>query len=237
MPTPHNDAHKGDIAKVVLMPGDPLRAKYVADKFLHDARLFSDVRNMLGYTGTYDGVPVSVMGSGMGIPSICIYSYELYTHYDVDAIIRVGSAGGLAPQLKLRDVVLAQAACTNSNIVAQYGVPGTMAPICDFGLLQQAVESARQHGFSYHVGNVLSSDVFYGVEDTYELWTKMGVLAVEMEAAGLYLNAAKTHKKALTICTISDFPCTGEGLPASDRQTTFDDMIYMALDVAVRECA
>lgn len=234
MPTPHIAAHRGQIAKVVLMPGDPLRAKFVADTYLKDAKLFTEVRNMLGYTGTYQGKPVSVMGSGMGIPSIGIYSWELYNTYGVDAIIRIGSAGGLAPQVRLRDIVLAQAACTDSSYLKSFGLPGTYAPIGDYGLLRLAAEEAQRAGASCHVGNVLSTDVFYSDDAVYEAWAAMGVLAVEMEAAGLYANAAKAHKRALGIMTVSDKPLTGEGLPAIERETSFTQMMEIALNVAMR---
>ncbi|MDU5893599.1 MAG: purine-nucleoside phosphorylase, partial [Atopobium minutum] len=209
-PTPHNAAHEGQIAKTVLMPGDPLRAKYVADHYLENVECFNTVRNMFGYTGTYNGKPISVMGGGMGIPSIGIYSYELYNFYDVDAIIRIGSAGGLAPQVQLRDLVIGMGACTDSNYAAQYRLPGTYAPIADYGLLRRAVESAEKLGVPTHVGNVLSADVFYNDDPTVnERWAGMGVLAVEMESAGLYMNAARAGKKALCVCTISDLPLTG----------------------------
>ncbi len=233
MPTPHNSAQPTEVAKVVLMPGDPLRARHVAETFLRDPRLFSSVRNMLGYTGTYEGVPVSVMGSGMGIPSICIYSYELYNFYDVDTIIRIGSAGGIAPQVQVRDVILGQAASTTSSVIDQFGLSGTIAPVGDYGLLERAVESARRRGIAYHVGNILSTDLFYRDDSAFDKWADMGILGVEMELAGLYLNAAKAHKKALGIMTVSDRPLTGESLPAEDRQNTFDDMVKIALDVAV----
>lgn len=235
MPTPHNAAQPGQIAKTVLMPGDPLRAKYVADHYLEDVTCFNEVRNMYGFTGTYQGHRVSVMGSGMGIPSIAIYSYELYHFYDVDAIIRIGSAGGLAPQVKLRDVIIGQGACTNSNFAAQYRLPGTMAPICDFGLLRSAVDAAEAQGVSYHVGNLLSSDVFYCDMGEHEQWAKMGVLGVEMEAAALYLNAIAAGKKALGIMTVSDLPLTGESLSADERQNSFTQMMEIALAVAAGE--
>ena len=182
MSTPHNAAKPGQIAKTVLMPGDPLRAKYVAEHYLEDVVCFNEVRNMYGFTGTYQGHPVSVMGSGMGMPSIGIYSYELYNFYDVDTIIRIGTAGGLSPHVHLREVVMGQAACTNSNFVAQYKLPGTFAPICDFELLRQAVEEAERLGVTYHVGNLLSTDVFYGDLADNKAWVEMGVLATEMEA-------------------------------------------------------
>lgn len=235
MPTPHNEAHKGDIAKVVLMPGDPLRAEYIATHFLEDVTCFTKVRNMLGFTGTYRGVPVSVMGSGMGMPSIGIYSYELYHSYDVQTIIRIGTAGGLASDVQVRDIVMAQAACTDSNYAAQYDLPGTIAPICDFDLLSRAVKEAERLGASYHVGNVVSTDVFYQDPQNNERWASMGVLAVEMEAAALYLNAMAAGKRALGIMTISDHCMTGESLSSAERQTSFTQMMEVALQVAVGE--
>ncbi|MDY2788247.1 MAG: purine-nucleoside phosphorylase [Atopobium sp.] len=232
-PTPHNAALEGQIAKTVLMPGDPLRAKYVADNYLEDVECFNTVRNMFGYTGNYNGKPVSVMGGGMGIPSIGIYSYELYNFYDVDAIIRIGSAGGLAPQVQLRDLVIGMGACTDSNYASQYRLPGTYAPIADFDLLRRAVASAEKLGVPTHVGNVLSADVFYNDDQTVnERWAGMGVLAVEMESAGLYMNAARAGKKALCVCTISDLPLTGASLPADERQTSFTQMMEVALSLA-----
>lgn len=233
MATPHNAAEKGDIAKTVLMPGDPLRAKYIAETFLEDATCFNTVRNMFGYTGSYKGKRVSVMGSGMGIPSIGIYSYELYHEYDVDAIIRIGSAGGISDKVKLRDVVIGMGASTDSNYAAQYQLPGTFAPIADFGLLRRAVEAGEKLGIHIVVGNTVSSDHFYNeFRNVNELWRGMGVLAVEMEAAALYMNAAKAGKKALCICTISDHLFTGEELPAEERQTSFRDMMKIALEAA-----
>ncbi|MBR3318874.1 MAG: purine-nucleoside phosphorylase [Atopobiaceae bacterium] len=232
MPTPHNAATKGDIARVVLMPGDPLRAKYIAENYLQDVTCFSKVRNMLGFTGTYQGMRLSVMGHGMGIPSMSIYAYELYNFYDVDAIIRIGSVGGLAPEVGLRDVILAQGACTDSNIARHFALPGTIAPICDFGLLRLAAEEAEKMGVKYHVGNVLTTDMFYSRAGVHEAWANMGVLGVEMEAAGLYLNAAQAHKKAFALLTVSDLPLTGEGLSADERQTSFTQMMEIALAVA-----
>lgn len=232
-PTPHNQATEGQIAKTVLMPGDPLRAKYVADTYLEDVTCFNQVRNMLGFTGTYKGKPVSVMGSGMGVPSIGIYSYELFNFYDVDNIIRIGTAGGLAPDVRLRDLVIGMGACTDSNFAAQFRMPGTLAPIADFGLLRKAVESAERLGYDYKVGNVLSSDVFYNDDETVnERWASMGVLAVEMESVALYLNAIRARKHALCLLTVSDLPLSGEGLPAEDRQTSFTQMMEVALEVA-----
>ena len=233
MATPHNTAKKGDIAKTVLMPGDPLRAKYIAETFLEDAVCFNTVRNMFGYTGTYKGKRVSVMGSGMGMPSIGIYSYELYHDYDVEAIIRIGSAGGISDKVKLKDVVIGMGASTDSNYAVQYQLPGTYAPIADFGLLRRAVEAGEALGISVVVGNTVSSDHFYNeFQNVNELWKKMGVLAVEMEAAALYMNAARVGKKALCICTISDHLFTGEELSAEDRQTGFTDMMKIALEAA-----
>lgn len=232
-PTPHNGAHIGDIAKTVLMPGDPLRAQYIADSYLEDVTCFNTVRNMLGFTGTYHGERVSVMGGGMGMPSIGIYSYELFNFYDVDSIIRVGSAGGISPNLNLRDVVVGMGACTDSNYAAQFELPGTFAPIASFDLLERAVNAGRAKGANMCVGNVLSSDVFYTDSADYNLrWQKMGVLAVEMEAAALYMNAARAKKQALCLLTISDNLLTGEGLAADERQTGFRQMMEIALSVA-----
>ncbi len=233
IPTPHNNANTKDIAKTVLMPGDPLRAKFIADNYLEDLVCFNQVRNMFGYTGTYKGKRVSVMGSGMGMPSIGIYSYELYKFYDVDNIIRIGSAGGIADDIKLRDIVIGMGASTNSNFAHQYKLPGTFAPIADFGLLRKAVESAEKLGLKTVVGNILSSDTFYDDNpEANSLWKKMNVLCVEMEAAALYMNAARAGKNALCILTISDHVFTGEALSAEDRQNTFRDMMEIALDIA-----
>ena len=233
MGTPHNEAAPGAFAKTVLMPGDPLRAKFIAETFLEGAELVNNVRGIQGYTGSYKGTPVSVMASGMGIPSIGIYSYELFHFYDVDNIIRVGSAGAISPKLKLRDVVMAQGACTDSNFAKQYGLPGTFAPIADFRLLETAVAAARRMGVEPPVGNILSSDVFYNKAGGTLDWGAMGVLAIEMESAALYCNAAEAGKRALTICTISDSLVTGEELPPADRQSTFTQMIEVALETAV----
>ncbi len=234
MSTPHNSANPGDFAKTVLMPGDPLRAKFIADTFLEDARLVNNVRGIHGYTGTYRGAPVSVMASGMGMPSIGIYSYELFSQYDVENIIRIGSAGAISPKLKVRDVVAAQGACTNSNFFHQYGLPGLIAPIADFTLLETAVGVARAMGVEMPVGNLLSSDTFYDASNTTLKWGEMGVLAVEMEAAALYWTAMKLGRRALAICSISDHLVTGEDLPADQRQTTFTTMMRIALETAVK---
>ena len=225
-PTPHNAARAGEIAP----GGNPLRAKHIADTYLDDARCVNQVRNMLAFTGSYRGRPVTVMGHGMGMPSIGIYSYELYNFYGVDTIVRVGSAGGYADDLELRSVVAAAGACTNSNYAHQFGLPGTFAPIADFDLLSQAVQAGRDQGVPIRVGNVLSSDTFYEEDDQAALaWKGMGVLAVEMEAAALYMNAARAGKRALCLLTVSDKPLTGEGLPADERQTTFSQMMEVAL--------
>ncbi len=235
MATAHNSARPGDFAKTVLMPGDPLRAQFIANTFLTDARLVNNVRGIQGYTGTYEGVPVSVMASGMGMPSIGIYSYELFTEYGVETIMRIGSAGALVDSLKLRDVVFGMGACTNSAYASQYSLAGTFAPIADFEVLRHAVVAAEKIGVPYKVGNLLSSDTFYAdnADAANEAWRKMGVLAVEMECAALYMNAARTGKRALGICTISDSLVTGEALSAADRQTTFTDMMKIALKTAV----
>lgn len=233
VPTPHNNAKKGDIAKTVLMPGDPLRAKFIADNYLEDVKCFNTVRNMLGFTGTYQGKEVSVMGGGMGMPSIGIYSYELFNFYDVDNIIRIGSAGGISDNVKVRDIVFGMAASTNSNYASQYKLPGTIAPTANFELLEKAVQVAREKNISFTAGNILSSDIFY-TEDAADndAWKKMGILAVEMEAAALYMNAARAGKKALCILTISDHLYTGESLSAEERQNTFRDMMEIALGLA-----
>ena len=234
MPTPHNSAQMGDFAKTVLMPGDPLRAKFIAETFLKDARLVNNVRGIHGYTGTYKGVPVSVMASGMGIPSMAIYATELYEQYGVENIMRIGGAGAISPKLKLRDVVAAQGACTNSAFASQYELPGTFAPIADFTILETAVATAREMGVEMPVGNLVSTDNFYDVGSRTLEWGKMGVLAVEMEAAALYCIAANLGKRALAICSISDSLVTGEELSSEDRQTTFTTMMEIALKTAVR---
>lgn len=233
IPTPHIAAKEGDFAKTVLMPGDPLRAKFIAETFLTDAVLVNNVRGINGYTGYYNGKRVSVMASGMGIPSMGIYSYELFNFYDIDNIIRIGTAGSIHPDLKIRNVVLAMGACTDSNYGAQYELPGTFAPIASFELLRKAVKVIEEMGnIGYKVGNVVSSDVFYSDRQTTAAWQKMGALAIEMESAALYMNAARAGKNALTICTISDSLVTGEVTTAEERQTSFDDMMKIALEIA-----
>ncbi|MBQ3223478.1 MAG: purine-nucleoside phosphorylase [Clostridia bacterium] len=234
MSTPHNSAKMGDFGKTVLMPGDPLRAKFIAETFLTDPVLVNNVRGVQGYTGTWKGVKVSVMASGMGIPSIGIYSHELYTQYGVENILRVGSTGALQEDVQLRDIVLAMGASTNSNYIHQFNIPGTFAPIADYTLLRTAADIAEKAGERLKVGNVLSADTFYNDDPTFnDRWKKMNVLAIEMEAAGLYTNAARLGKRALAILTVSDHIYTGEALPPEDRQTTFTQMMEIALDTAV----
>ena len=233
MATPHIAAEKGDFAKTVLMPGDPLRAKFIAENFLENAVLVNNVRGIQGYTGEYKGKRVSVMASGMGMPSISIYAYELYNFFGVENIIRVGTAGGMNGDVHIRDIVLGQGACTDSNFASQFGVNGTFCPIADFGLLKKAYDIAEKMGLNTHVGNLYSTDVFYNDDSTNtEKWSKLGVLAVEMEAAALYMTAQRFGKKALAICTVSDHLLTGESTTAEERQTTFTDMMKLALEVA-----
>ncbi|MBE6992585.1 MAG: purine-nucleoside phosphorylase [Ruminococcaceae bacterium] len=230
--TSHNSANPGDFGKTVLMPGDPLRAKFIAETFLENAVLVNNIRGVQGYTGYYKGVKVSVMASGMGMPSMGIYSYELFNFYDVDNIIRVGTTGGMQENVKVRDVVFAMGACTDSNYAAQYKLAGTYAPICSWELLTAAVKAAEEKNVPYHVGNVVSSDVFYGPAEDNDKWTEMGVLAVEMEAAALYMNAAKAKKRALTVLTVSNHLLTGEETTAEERQHTFTQMMEIALETA-----
>ena len=231
IPTPHIGAKYGEIAETVIMAGDPLRAKFMAEQYLDVPEQFNNVRGMLGFTGTWDGRRVSVMGHGMGIPSIGIYTYELFHFYGVQTIIRVGSAGAYDPDLKLGDLVLAMGACTDSNYGSQYELPGTFAPIADFGLLRAAAESCDRLGLRYKVGNVLSSDVFYSAHPKVDNWRKMGVLCVEMEASALYMNAAWAGKRALVINTISDHVLTGEVTTSEQRRTTFTNMMEVALSL------
>ena len=232
IPTPHNSANIDDFAKTVLMPGDPLRAKFISENFLEDPVLVNGVRGINGYTGMYNGKIVSVMASGMGIPSIGIYSYELFNFYNVENIIRIGSAGAISDEVNLRDIVIGQGACTNSNYASQFNLPGTYAPIASYKLLKQAVDFAQDAGVNYKVGNLFSSDTFYDDAASLSDWRKMGVLAVEMESAALYMNAARAGKNALCICTISDCPFTGESCTAEERQNTFTDMMEIALKIA-----
>lgn len=233
IPTPHINAKLGDFAPTVLMPGDPLRAKFVADTFLTDARLVNNVRGVQGYTGLYNGKPVSVMASGMGMSSIGIYSYELFNFYGVENIIRIGSAGMISQKLKLRDIVVALSCYNEENLGAMYGFHGSVAPCCSYKLLEKAMAAGRAIGHEPVPGAVFSSCLFYNdFKNTNEIMEKMGVLAVEMEGAMLYANAAQAGKNALVLCTISDNPKTGEGLPAEDRQLTFTDMMKIALEIA-----
>ena len=233
MSTPHLQGNPGDYARTVLMPGDPLRAKYIAETYLEDVKCVNEIRGMLGFTGTYKGVPVSVQGSGMGQPSIGIYSYELFNFFDVQSIIRIGTAGGIDEKIQLRDLVLAEGACTNSSYVKQYNLPGRYAPIASFRLLRKAAETADALGMLVHVGNVFSSDLFYDDADSLADWQKMGVLAIEMEAASQYMNAARAGKEALCICTVSDCPLRNEYTTAEERQTGFTKMMKLALETIV----
>lgn len=231
--TVHIGAKKGDIAKTVLMPGDPLRAKFIAEKYLDDHICFNEVRGMLGYTGTYNGKNISVMGSGMGMPSIGIYSYELFTEYDCENLIRIGSCGSFQENVHVRDVILAMGACTNSSFLNQYSLPGSFAPLASFDLLSQAKSIATSKNIDVKIGNILSSDIFYNDnKDAWKKWARMGVLAVEMEAAALYMNAARLGKNALAILTVSDSLVTSEVTTAEEREKTLTDMIEIALELA-----
>lgn len=232
MATPHIAAEKGAFAKTVLMPGDPLRAQFIAKNYLEKAELVNNVRGIQGYTGEYKGKRVSVMASGMGMPSIGIYSYELFRFYGVDSIIRVGSAGALDEKLKVRDIVLALGACTDSRFAEQFRLPGTFAPIASYRLLHAAAKAAEKEGIRPHIGNILSSDLFYDDSASILEWKKMGVLAVEMESAALYMNAARAGKEALTILTISDHLVTGEETTAEERERTFTKMMELALEIS-----
>ncbi len=228
-PTPHINATPADFAPTVLMPGDPLRAKFIAETFLENAKLVNNVRGIQGYTGTYEGTRVSVMASGMGMPSMGIYSYELFNFFDVQNILRIGSAGAYRANIRVRDIVLGMGACTNSNYAEQYGLSGTFAPIADWSLLRTCADTADEMGLCFHVGNILSSDTFYRDDESVPAWAKMGVLAIEMEAAALYMNAARCGKRALAICTVSDHLITGEATTAEERQSSFTEMMELAL--------
>ena len=230
-PTPHIGAKYGEIAETVIMAGDPLRVKLMSEKFLDNAVQFNNVRGMLGYTGSYKGKRVSVMGHGMGMPSIGIYTYELYNFYGVKTIIRVGSAGSINNDLHVGDLAIAMGACTNSNYAAQYELPGTFAPIADFTLVRAAAEACERLGYSYMVGNLLSSDAFYNENPHTDKWISMGVLAIEMEIAALYMNAARSGNRALGICTISDHVLTGEETTAEERQNNFTHMMDVAFSL------
>lgn len=241
-PTPHINAVPEDFAKTVLMPGDPLRAKFIAENYLENPKLVNNVRGVQGYTGTFDGIKVTVMASGMGMPSIGIYSYELFNFFGVETIIRVGSAGGMTEKVKVNEIVAGMGACTDSAYAKSFQIPGTFAPIADYDVLSACVETGRKMGLAIKVGNILSSDVFYKDEPyakescltNRERWAKMGVLAEEMEAAALYMNAARAGKRGLCICTVSDNLVTGEALSAEERQTSFDNMIMLALRTAAK---
>lgn len=230
-PTPHNAAVNGDIAKIVLMPGDPLRAKFIAEHYLENPVCYTSVRNMLGYTGSYHGKRISVQGSGMGMPSMGIYSYELFHFYDVESIIRIGSAGGISDDVQLRDILVAMSSCTDSNYAAQFHLPGTYAPTASYPLLERTVETAKRLKIPVKVGAVLSSDLFY--DSSLAEWKRMGVLGVEMESAALYMNAAAAGKNALCIATVSDCPLKNQFLPAKEREETFTQMMEIALETAV----
>lgn len=238
-PTPHISAMPGDFGKTVLMPGDPLRAKLIAEKFFTEAKLVNNVRGVQGYTGMYQGVKVSVMASGMGMPSMGIYSHELFNMYGVENIMRIGSAGSINPDIHIRDIVVGQGTCTDSRWAEQFHLPGTFSPICSFKMLRTCVDTAEKMELRYHVGNLLSSDRFYGDDSCLpesmqanNLWSKMGVMAIEMESAALYMNAARYGKNALAICTISDHLITGEAMTAAERQNTFTQMMELALETA-----
>lgn len=233
IPTPHISANLEDIAQTVIMPGDPLRAKYIAENFLENPKLINSIRNMLGFTGQYKGKYVTVMGGGMGMPSIGIYSHELFNFYNVKNIIRIGTAGAISDNVNPRDIIIGMGACTNSNYANQYELPGTFAPIANFNLIELACKKSKDLGINFKVGNILSSDNFYNDDkDALLKWGKMGVLAVEMEAAALYMNASRYSKNALCILTISDCPLRGISLSSQDRQNTFIDMMKIALEIA-----
>ena len=232
MATPHNEAQKGDIAKIVLMPGDPLRAKFVADNFLEDVVQFNTVRNMFGYTGYYKGKRISVMGSGMGMPSIGIYSYELFNHYDVEAIIRIGSCGAYVEDIHVNDIILAIGASTDSNFAHHYQLPGTYSATATFELLSIANQKAQEQGCTYKVGNILSSDIFYSKNSPVAKWAQMGILAVEMESYALYTIAAELKKSALCILSVSDSLVLDENLSPLERQNGFTNMMEIALNTA-----
>ena len=234
-PTPQNEAVLGDFAKTVLMPGDPLRSKMIAENFLEDAKLVNNVRGIQGYTGTYKGIPVSVMGSGMGMPSIGIYSYELFNFYDVDHIIRVGSAGAIDINMKVRGIVAGIAASTNSEFaMSQFGINGHLSASASYRMLETAVGVARGLNIDMTVGNLYSTDLFYDASGAAVEWGKLGHLAVEMEAYGLYTVAMQSGKEALAICTISDHVLTGEALDALARQNTFTEMVEIAMETAIK---
>ncbi len=233
-PTPHINAAPDDFAKTVIMPGDPLRAKFIAETFLENPRLINEVRGMLGYTGSYKGKTITVMASGMGMPSMGIYSYELFNIFGVENIIRIGSAGSINNTIKIRDIVIGMGTCTNSNFASQYKLSGSFAPICSYDLLKVCTDTAGELGIAVKVGSLYTSDTFYDDSKSSVEWGKLGVMAVEMEAAALYMNAARSGKNALAICTISDHILTGEATTAEQRQNSFTDMMRLALETAVK---
>lgn len=234
-PTPHIGATPEDFGKTVLMPGDPLRAKHIAENYLENAVLVNNIRGVQGYTGTYKSTKVSVMASGMGMPSMGIYSYELFSVFGIENIIRIGSAGALDENIHVRDIVIGMGCSTDSNYAANFGIPGTFAPLCSYKLMEACVDCVKDIGATYHVGNLLSTDVFYGDDPTAnERWRRMGVMAVEMEGAALYMNAARLGKNALVICTVSNHIVTGEETTAEERQTSFSEMITLGLETAVK---
>lgn len=233
MSTPHNNAEKGDIAKTVIMPGDPLRAKFIAENYLENPVCYNEVRGMYGYTGVYKGKRVSVQGSGMGMPSMAIYSWELFNEYDVDNIIRTGTAGAISDNVSLRDIIIAMSASTNSAYASQYNLPGTYAPTASWELLSQAVKVTENKGVNFHVGNIFSSDTFYDDAGSLAQWQKMGVLGIEMETAALYMNASRAGKNALCILTVSDCPLKNLSTTAGERQSGFRNMMEIALETAV----
>lgn len=235
MSTPHISAAPGDFAKTVLMPGDPLRAKFIAENFLENPKCYNEIRGMLGYTGTYKGVPVSVQGTGMGMPSMGIYSWELITEYGVENLIRIGTAGSFHEDIKVKDIVIGMAASTDSNYIHAFDVPGTYAPCASYELLSKVSASSTELGIPFKAGNIVSCDVFYELkEDWWKRWASMGIMAVEMEAAALYMNAAYNDVNAIAIMTISDHFVTGEKATARERETSFTDMMKLALEAAIR---
>ncbi len=234
IPTPHiNAKSKDEVAETILLPGDPLRAKFIAETYLDDVTTFNTVRNAFGYTGTYNGKRISVLGTGMGMPSMGIYSYELIHFYGVKNLIRIGSAGSFQEHIKIRDIVFGISSSTDSNFASQFGLPGTISPTCSYELLEKATTIAKEKNIDFKAGNILSSDIFYGEnKDAWKQWQKMGVMCVEMESAALYLNAQRAGVNALCILTISDSLVTGEATTSEERQLTFTKMMEIALSLA-----
>lgn len=234
MSTHINAANKGDIAESILLPGDPLRAKFIAENYLTNPKCFNEIRGMLGYTGTYKGVPVSVMGTGMGMPSMGIYSWELITEYGVQNLIRIGTAGSFHEDIKIKDIVIGMSASTDSNYIHAFDVPGTYAPCASWELLSKARDASEKLDIPFKAGNIVSCDVFYEFGDWWKKWAKMDVMAVEMEAAALYMNAAYNHVNAMAMMTISDHFVTGERSTSEERQKSFTDMMELALEIATK---